>query len=87
MLLTHECPAGVGTTREKREAGQPAIRQLVEAIQPDVQACGHIHYDHRSTIGRTEVVCLGRPGPGPTGIAAFRHQPGGGVVSERPLNA
>lgn len=61
VLLTHDWPSGVGTNRDGRPVGDPAVRQLTEAIRPRVHACGHMHHDHRARIGSTQVVCLAKP--------------------------
>jgi len=71
VLLTHEWPEGIGTTRRGQEAGQSEIRRLVETVRPKVHACGHIHHPLRATIGGTTVVCLAKVSNRIGGIAVF----------------
>ena len=68
VLLTHDWPSGVGTNRWGKPVGDPALRQLTQTIQPRVHACGHMHHDHRATIGDTQVICLAKPHNSPTGL-------------------
>ncbi|MDE0168013.1 MAG: hypothetical protein OXS29_00635 [bacterium] len=61
VLLTHDRPSGVGTSREGRGVSDSTLRELSEAVRPRVHACGHMHHDHPARIGATQVVCLAKP--------------------------
>ena len=68
VLLTHDWPSGVGTNREGKPVGDPSVRQLTQTLRPRVHACGHMHHDHQSRIGATQVVCLAKPHATPNGV-------------------
>jgi hypothetical protein len=43
ILLAHGCPAGLGLGREPDHAA-PALRQVLDALQPTYMFCGHAHF-------------------------------------------
>lgn len=42
IFLAHGCPAGLGYGREP-DHGVPAIRNILDAVQPRLMFCGHAH--------------------------------------------
>jgi Icc-related predicted phosphoesterase len=42
IFLAHGCPAGLGYGREP-DYGVPAIREVLDAVQPRLMFCGHAH--------------------------------------------
>ncbi len=43
IWLAHGCPAGMGYGREP-DHGAPAIRQILDTVQPRIMLCGHAHF-------------------------------------------
>ena len=80
VLLTHDWPSEIGTDRYGNPVGDPSVRELVETLQPQVHACGHMHHDQQAKIGNTTIICLAKPhtkGRKLKGItAAERHRDG-----------
>lgn len=67
MLAVHTPPKGSLCDRLGNGAhvGSPAVRAFIEAVQPDVCLCGHIHESRAvDRIGRTVVVNPGALGAG-----------------------
>lgn len=67
VLVTHYPPAGTqvsGTTVVTPDSGgSRLVRQIVEALRPDLVICGHYHQDFgkEARVGATRIV---NPGPG-----------------------
>jgi Icc-related predicted phosphoesterase len=57
ILLAHGCPAGLGLGREPDHA-VPALRFLLDALQPTYMFCGHAHFFRHVRHGRTDVYVL-----------------------------
>jgi Icc-related predicted phosphoesterase len=57
ILLAHGCPAGLGLGREPDHA-VPALRQILEALQPAYMFCGHAHVFRHVRHGRSQVYVL-----------------------------
>jgi Icc-related predicted phosphoesterase len=57
ILLTHGCPAGLGLGREPDHA-VPALRQVLDALQPTYMFCGHAHFFRYVRHGPTHVYVL-----------------------------
>ena len=57
ILLTHGCPAGLGLGREPDHA-VPALRQILDAIQPAYMFCGHAHFFRYVRHGPSHVFVL-----------------------------
>jgi len=57
ILLAHGCPAGLGLGREPDHA-VPALRQVLDALQPTYMFCGHAHFFHYVQHGPTHVYVL-----------------------------
>jgi Icc-related predicted phosphoesterase len=57
ILLTHGCPAGLGLGREPDHA-VPALRQVLDALQPAYMFCGHAHFFRYVQHGPTHVYVL-----------------------------
>jgi Calcineurin-like phosphoesterase len=57
MLLAHGCPAGLGFGREPDHA-VPALRQILDALQPTYMFCGHAHVYRYVRHGPTHVYAL-----------------------------
>ncbi|HSF34134.1 MAG TPA: metallophosphoesterase [Candidatus Tectomicrobia bacterium] len=57
VLLTHGCPAGLGFGREPDHA-VPALRQVLDALQPAYMFCGHAHLYRYVRHGPTHVYAL-----------------------------
>jgi uncharacterized protein len=65
VLVVHSPPQGHADASSAGDhLGSPAILEAIEARQPDLAVCGHIHesWGERSRIGQTEVVNLGPDG-------------------------
>ena len=65
MLVVHSPPQGhVDASSAGDHLGSAAILEAIEAKQPRLAVCGHIHesWGERSRIGETEVVNLGPAG-------------------------
>ena len=61
VSITHDWPSGIGTDRNGNPVGDPSVRNLIETLRPQIHACGHMHHDLQATIGKTNIICLGRP--------------------------
>ena len=62
ILITHSPPKGVAdVTSQGISVGSAAIRAAIEALQPQLALCGHIHdsWGQTGQIGETRVVNLG----------------------------
>jgi Icc-related predicted phosphoesterase len=57
ILLTHGCPAGLGLGREPDHA-VPALRQILDALQPAYMFCGHAHFYRYVRHGPSHVFVL-----------------------------
>jgi Icc-related predicted phosphoesterase len=57
ILLAHGCPAGLGFGREPDHA-VPALRHILDALQPTYMFCGHAHFYRFVQHGRTHVYAL-----------------------------
>jgi Icc-related predicted phosphoesterase len=57
ILLTHGCPAGLGFGREPDHA-VPALRHILDALQPAYMFCGHAHLFRYVRYGPTHVYAL-----------------------------
>ena len=57
ILLAHGCPAGLGLGREPDHA-VPALRQVLDALQPTYMFCGHAHFFRHVQHGPTHVYVL-----------------------------
>jgi Icc-related predicted phosphoesterase len=57
ILLAHGCPAGLGFGREPDHA-VPALRHILEALQPTYMFCGHAHFYRYVQHERTHVYAL-----------------------------
>jgi hypothetical protein len=57
ILLAHGCPAGLGLGREPDHA-VPALRHILDALQPAYMFCGHAHFFHHVRHGGTDVYVL-----------------------------
>jgi Icc-related predicted phosphoesterase len=57
ILLAHGCPAGLGLGREPDHA-VPALRQVLDALQPRYMFCGHAHFFRYVQHGPTHVYVL-----------------------------
>jgi hypothetical protein len=57
ILLAHGCPAGLGLGREPDHA-VPALRQVLDALQPTYMFCGHAHFFRYVRHGPTHVYVL-----------------------------
>jgi Icc-related predicted phosphoesterase len=57
ILLTHGCPAGLGLGREPDHA-VPALRQMLDALQPAYMFCGHAHFFRAVQHGPSQVFVL-----------------------------
>jgi Icc-related predicted phosphoesterase len=53
IFLAHGCPAGLGYGREP-DYGVPAIREVLDTVQPRLMFCGHAHvFQEAHTAGST----------------------------------
>lgn len=57
ILLAHGCPAGLGLGREPDHA-VPALRHILDALQPAYMFCGHAHFFRHVRHGSTDVYVL-----------------------------
>lgn len=57
ILLTHGCPAGLGFGREPDHA-VPALRQILDVLQPAYMFCGHAHFFRAIRHGLSHVYVL-----------------------------
>jgi hypothetical protein len=57
ILLAHGCPAGLGLGREPDHA-VPALRQVLDALQPTYMFCGHAHFFRYVSHGPSHVYVL-----------------------------
>lgn len=57
VLLAHGCPAGLGLGREPDHA-VPALRQVLDALQPSYMFCGHAHFFRHVMHGPSQVYVL-----------------------------
>ena len=57
ILLAHGCPAGLGFGREPDHA-VPALRQVLDALQPTYMFCGHAHVFRYARHGSAHVYSL-----------------------------
>jgi hypothetical protein len=57
ILLAHGCPAGRGLGREPDHA-VPALRQVLDALQPTYMFCGHAHFFRHVPHGPSHVYVL-----------------------------
>jgi hypothetical protein len=57
ILLAHGCPAGLGFGREPDHA-VPALRHILDALQPAYMFCGHAHLFRYVQHGPTHVYAL-----------------------------
>ena len=57
ILLTHGCPAGLGLGREPDHA-VPALRHILDALQPAYMFCGHAHFFRYVRHGPSHVYVL-----------------------------
>jgi len=71
LLLTHDWPAGVGTTADGRSCGDEGIAGLITDIRPTLSLHGHMHHRASARIGTTAVECLGHIDSGANAVALF----------------
>jgi Icc-related predicted phosphoesterase len=57
IFLVHGCPAGLGYGREP-DYSVPAIRQILDAVQPRFMFCGHAHLFKATGTARSAVYAL-----------------------------
>jgi hypothetical protein len=57
ILLAHGCPAGLGFGREPDHA-VPALRRVLDALQPVYMFCGHAHFFRYARHGPSHVYAL-----------------------------
>jgi hypothetical protein len=57
ILLAHGCPAGLGFGREPDHA-VPALKQVLDALQPAYMFCGHAHFFRYVRHGPSHVYAL-----------------------------
>jgi Icc-related predicted phosphoesterase len=57
LLLAHGCPSGLGLGREPDHA-VPALRQVLDALQPAYMFCGHAHFFKYVQHGPSHVYVL-----------------------------
>ena len=57
ILLAHGCPAGLGFGREPDHA-VPALRRVLDALQPAYMFCGHAHFFRYVRHGSSHVYAL-----------------------------
>jgi len=57
IWLAHGCPAGLGFGREP-DHGVPAIRDILDTVQPRVMFCGHAHIYREARTATTTVYAL-----------------------------
>lgn len=71
VLLTHDWPAGVGTSRNGGPAGDARIAELVSTLRPQVAICGHMHHRQTARLGKTTVESLGHIRGGRSAVELF----------------
>jgi Icc-related predicted phosphoesterase len=57
VFLVHGCPAGLGYGREP-DYSVPAIRQILDAVQPRIMLCGHAHFFKEAQTAHSTVYAL-----------------------------
>lgn len=57
VFLVHGCPAGLGYGREP-DYGVPAIRDILDAVQPRLMLCGHAHFFREAHTASSTVYSL-----------------------------
>jgi hypothetical protein len=57
ILLAHGCPSGLGFGREPDHA-VPALRRVLDALQPAYMFCGHAHFYRYVRHGPSHVYAL-----------------------------
>lgn len=57
IFLAHGCPAGLGFGREP-DYGVPALRAILDAVQPRVMFCGHAHFFRQARTATSTVYAL-----------------------------
>lgn len=57
IFLAHGCPSGLGYGREP-DYSVPAIRDVLDAVQPRLMFCGHAHYFKKATTSSSTVYAL-----------------------------
>jgi Icc-related predicted phosphoesterase len=64
VLVLHSPPKDLVDGRKGRHFGSAAILSIIEARQPRIAVCGHIHecWGQEATVGRTRVINLGPSG-------------------------
>jgi len=71
VLVTHDWPSGIGTSRSGDPVGHSAIREIIECCEPTVVVCGHHHRRLEATIGTSRIVCLPTPQSGRSCVEVF----------------
>ena len=57
IFLAHGCPAGLGYGREP-DYGVPAIRDILDTVQPRLMFCGHAHFFREAHTASSTVYSL-----------------------------
>jgi Icc-related predicted phosphoesterase len=57
IFLVHGCPAGLGYGREP-DYSVPALRRILDAVQPRFMFCGHAHFFKEARTAHTTVYAL-----------------------------
>jgi len=57
VFLAHGCPAGLGYGREP-DHGVPAMRAILDVVQPRLMLCGHAHFFREAHTATTTVYSL-----------------------------
>lgn len=57
IFLAHGCPAGLGYGREP-DHGVPAIRTILDVVQPRLMLCGHAHFFREAHTATSTVYSL-----------------------------
>lgn len=57
IFLVHGCPSGLGYGREP-DYSVPAIREVLDAVQPRLMFCGHAHFFKKATTSSSTVYAL-----------------------------
>jgi Icc-related predicted phosphoesterase len=57
IFLVHGCPAGLGYGREP-DYSVPAIRQILDTVQPRIMLCGHAHIFKATQTAQSTVYAL-----------------------------
>ena len=58
ILISHECPEGVGGEGVRAGAGSPALRLLIDEVRPRFAFFGHYGWGSQWAMGRTQVIAL-----------------------------